>query len=164
MNILTKYYTSTLDAVSHRVLKVFGIGVKTADLVAPFGDDSCPLDNIGDAIYMETSNDDQPIIVGFINTGLLAGAGEKRLFSLKSDGSVSFYTWLKNDGTYEIGGNEKHMVRYEDLNAGLQAQVTKMQGQLTLIAAGIATAGGSYTPGDISLDISGSKIDEIKTL
>ena len=36
--------------------------------------------------------------------------------------------------------------------------------QLNLISSGIATAGGSYVVGDVSINISQAKINEIKTL
>jgi hypothetical protein len=165
---LAKFFSATIDSTSHRILKVFGmVGTGNADQVAPFGDDSCPVQGM-DAIYMDTANDDLPVIVGFINTNQMAAPGEKRFFSMKQneDGSYSeaFYTWMKADGTYEIGGNVDNSVRYAALNAALQTQIAKMELQLTEIAAGIATAGGSYTPGDITLDISAAKINEIKTL
>lgn len=170
---LTKYFSSIIDSTGHRIVKVLSgfLGAATADQVAPFGDDSCPVNGM-DAIYAETESDELRVVIGYINLTQLAAEGEKRLFSLKKviaeDGSVSyeqaFYTWHKNDGTYEMGGNVDNAVRYAALNIGLQAQIIKMEGQLTLIATAIAVAGGSYTPGDISLDISGAKIDEIKTL
>jgi hypothetical protein len=161
----SKYFSSVLDSFGHRLLKVSGYGTATADQVAPFGDDSCPVQGM-DAIYCETDTDEQPLIMGYVNTNCLAGEGEKRFFSIKKneDGSYSqaFYTWMKADGTYEIGGNTDNLIRYTALNEALQAQITKMEVQLGLIAAGIATAGGSYTPGDISLDISTAKIAEVK--
>lgn len=163
----SKYFSNGLDSVGHREVKASAYGTVTADQMAPFGDDSCPVQGM-DAIYCETDTDEQPIILGYVNTNCLAGEGEKRFFSIKKneDGSYSqaFYTWMKADSTYEIGGNNDNLIRYAALNTALQAQITKMEAQLTLIAAGITTAGGSYTPGDISLDITASKIDEIKCL
>jgi len=165
---LAKFFSASIDSTTHRILKVFGmVGTGNADQVAPFGDDSCPVQGM-DAIYMDTANDELPVIVGFINTNQMAGPGEKRFFSIKQneDGSYSeaFYTWMKSDGTYEIGGDTDNAVRYTALNTALQEQITKMQAQLAEIAAAIAEAGGSYTPGDITLDISAAKIIEIKTL
>lgn len=169
MITLGKFFDSTLNSIGQRLVKMFGsIGTATAEQVGPFGDDSVPLKGM-DVIYAETESDEQPVIIGCLNTHLLAAPGEKRMFAMKlnPDGktySQVFYTWMKTDGTYEIGGSADNAVRYAALNAGLQAQITKMQGQLIAIAAGITTAGGSYTPGDISLDITAAKINEIKTL
>lgn len=169
---LSKYFSNIIDETGHRILKCLGMyGANTADNVAPFGDDSVPVQGM-DAIYADTASDELPVIIGYININCVAGEGEKRLFSLKKiialDGTISyveaFYTWHKNDGTYEIGGNVDNAVRYEKLNEALQQHITKLETQLTEIAAGIATGGGSYTPGDISLDISQAKINEIKTL
>jgi len=169
MITLGKFFSSTLNTIGQRLVKTFTLyGTATAEQVAPFGDDSVPLKGM-DVIYAETESDEQPVIMGCLNLNLMAAPGEKRMFAMKlnEDGktySQVFYTWMKADGTFEIGGNVDNAVRYEALNAGLQAQIAKMQIQLALIATGITTAGGSYTPGDISLDISAAKIDEIKTL
>lgn len=169
MITLGKFFDSTLNSIRQRLVKgFFSIGTATAEQIGPFGDDSVPLKGM-DVIYAETESDEQPVIMGCLNMNLLAQPGEKRMFAMKlnPDGktySQVFYTWMKADGTYEIGGAIDNAVRYAALNAGLQAQIVKMQGQLTAIAAGIATAGGVYTPGDISLNITAAKIDEIKTL
>lgn len=164
----SKFHSATFDEAKHRILKIFQFGTKTADECMSFGDDSVPPQG-WDAIYCETSNDDAPVILGYINTNQLAQAGEKRFYSIHTDPitgatSQAFYTWMKNDGTYEIGGAVDNLLRYDKLNIALQAHISKLQTQLTLIATGIATGGGSYTPGDISLDISSAKIDEIKCL
>lgn len=169
MITLGKFFSSTLNTIGQRLVKSFIMnGTATAEQVAPFGDDSVPLRGM-DVIYAETESDEQPVIIGCMNLNLMAGPGEKRMFAMKlnDDGktySEVFYTWMKADGTFEIGGDIDNAVRYAKLNEGLQAQITKMQTQLGLIAAAIAVAGGSYTPGDITLDISGAKINEIKTL
>lgn len=163
----SKYFSNVLDSLGHRTVKVSGYGTVTADVAAPFGDDSCPPQG-WDAIYSETDTDEQPVIVGYVNTNCMAGEGEKRMFSMRlnEDGTYTqmFYTWMKANGTYEIGGTNDNLTRYAALNTALQAQISKMQGQLTLIAAGIATGGGSYVPGDITLDITTAKINEIKCL
>lgn len=169
MITLGKFFSSTLNTIGQRLVKgFFSIGTATAHQIAPFGDDSVPIIGM-DVIYAETESDEQPVIIGCLNLNLMAGPGEKRMFSskLNPDGetySQVFYTWMKSDGTFEIGGAVDNAVRYAKLNEGLQAQINKMQTQLSLIAAAIAAAGGSYTPGDITMDISAAKINEIKTL
>ncbi len=124
------------------------------------------------AIYAETASDELPIIIGYINTHAMAAEGEKRLFSLKKvtaeDGKISyqesFYTWHKNDGTYELGGNVDNAVRYAKLNAALQSEVNKINAELTKIQTAIGSVGGTYTRLPVSVDITQAKINEIKTL
>jgi hypothetical protein len=144
-----------------RILKVVQFGVKTADVVSPFGDDSVPLKDMT-AIYANTSEVGDNIILGYINNNQLAAIGEKRIFSLKPDSSLSFAVHLKNDGTCEIGGDEDFAVRFNALNTALQNEVALVNAELTKIAAGIATAGGSYIPAPITLDLNLSRVDNVK--
>lgn len=145
-----------------RILKVEQYDVKTADQVSSFGDDSSPLPNMT-AIYAKTSNISDNIIIGYINTNQISEMGEKRLFSLRNNGELSFSLHLKNDGTCEIGGDADFMVRYNALNTQLQSQVTSINAELVKIQTGIIAAGGTYTPQNISLDLSSAKIENIKT-
>ena len=146
-----------------RILKLFQFGAKTAKVAAPFGDDSNPVKDMT-AIFAETSISGEPYVIGYVNTGMLAEVGEKRIFSLKESGSLSTYIWLKNDETMEIGGNADNAVRFTPLKAGIDAKDALIQEELVKIAAGITTAGGSYTPGNITTDIDGAKITKIKTM
>lgn len=154
---------STSIEAKKRILKVLQFGVKTADEIAPYGDDSNPLKDMT-AVYIETSEAGEPVIIGYLNTEQLADIGEKRIYSQKANGEISFYIHLKNDGTIEFGGNADNLVRYTPLNSGLQAQVIKINAELVKIASGITAAGGSYVPVPISLNISGSKINEAKSI
>ncbi|MFN0254517.1 hypothetical protein [Pedobacter ureilyticus] len=138
-------------------------GAKTADESAPFGDDSSPLSNMI-AVYADTGEIGEPVIIGYLNEMQLAKPGEKRLYSLKSDGSLSFYAWLHNDGTMELGGKVDNLVRYIPLSTGLAKHNTELSAELAKISLAIGSLGGSYTPGAVTMDVSGSKINEIKTL
>lgn len=130
--------------------------------VGPFGIDSAPLKNqIG--IYAETSKNGRPVIIGYINENQKAGTGEIRLFSKDSNGEEQTFLWLKNDGTIQIAGNTDNAVRYSPLNAGLQSLKNEINVELTKIQVAITGLGGAYTKVDTSVDISGSKIDEVKT-
>lgn len=145
-----------------RFLKIQEYGVKTADVVADFGDDSAPLKDMI-AIYSKTAIAGEEIVIGYINANQIAQPGEKRIFSLMPDGSLSFDIYLRNNGTCEIGGNVDNAVRYLAMNAALQQQVLKINAELTAIAAGIASAGGVYVPTLITLDMTAAKIVEVKT-
>lgn len=147
-----------------RSLKVVQYGAKTAEVVSDFGDDSAPLKDMI-AIYGPTGESGEAVILGYLNKNQIAQPGEKRIFSLKPDKSLSFALHLKNDGTCEFGGNTDNAVRYTALNTALQAEKDLINTELTKIAAAInALAPGSYTPTPITLNLIQAKIDEIKTL
>lgn len=146
-----------------RILKIFQYGIKTADECAPFGDDSSPLEGMT-AIFADTGEIGEPVIIGYMNEKQLAEPGEKRIYSLKATGEISFYAWLKNNGTMELGGTADNLVRYAPLNAGLSSHNTQVVAELNKIAVAIGALGGSYVPGLVGMNVSDSKIIEIKTL
>lgn len=169
---LSKYFSNLIDTKGRRILKVLGLyGPATADHCAPFGDDSCPVKGM-DALYATTGSDELPVVIGYINFNQMAKEGEKRLFSLKKidnpDGSVtyveSFYTYFKNDGTLELGGAVDNVVRYSPLNAALSGQTNDINAELVKIQAALTSLGVTYARAPINLDITGAKIEEIKTL
>lgn len=165
---MTNFVTVISNAIENRFrrIKVRRYGnddLQTPTQSAPFGIDSAPYDGMK-AIYAETNKKGKPVIIGYINRNLLAANGETRFFSLDSDGQLSQYIWLKADGTMELGGSSDNSVRYSPLNSGLQDLVTKINAELTKIQTGIAGVGGSYPKVDVSIDVTESKIDEIKTL
>lgn len=144
-----------------RILKLFQFGAKTAKVAAPFGDDSNPLKDMT-AILAETSENGEPVVLGYINKNQLAKEGEKRIFSLKSDGSLSSFIWLKNDETIEIGGNADNAVRFTALKTAIDTKDSLIQTELAKIATGITSAGGAYTPGQITTKLDPAKINTIK--
>jgi hypothetical protein len=156
---------STFIQDSYRMVKVVRFGkddVQEVSECSPFGVDANPIANMG-AVYAETIDDSEPVIVGYINKEQLASPGEIRLFSTDSDGNLKTYLWLKANGDTLLGGDADNAVRYSKLNEGLTTFTNFLNEQLVLISTGIATGGGSYTPGTASIDISQSKIEEIKT-
>lgn len=146
-----------------RILKVMQYGAKTADECGPFGDDSSPLKDMV-AVYAQTEEIGDPIIIGYINEKQLAQPGEKRFYSLKADGSLATSIWLKNNGTIELAGNMHNLVRFTPLNAGLQATTSQINAELIKIATAITALGGAYIPLSITNDITASKINEIKSI
>lgn len=67
-----------------------------------------------------------------------------------------------NGHTTEIEGNSHNLVKHTPLDTALQNFKTALQVELGLIATGISAGGGSYTPGTLTIDISGAKVDEVK--
>lgn len=157
---------STAIVKAQRIVKVLRYGtndIQTASAVAPYGVDSNPISGMI-AVYAPTVDIAKKVIIGYINKNALADVGEYRTFATDADGNVQFYTWLKKDGTYEIGGAADNAVRYSKLNDGLQSAAGDINTELGKIAAAISSLGGTYTLTPLNLDISASKINEVKTL
>ena len=154
-----------LNAV-RRLLKIQQFGTKTATQVSSFGDDSCPLNDMI-AIYANTSNISDNIIIGYINANQIAEIGEKRLFSLKSDGSLSFAIHLKNDGTCEVGGNDNFMVRFNELKDGYDDLKSKVNEIVQAYNTHSHGGNGSLPPANqltqTNASIDNAKIEHIKT-
>ena len=160
-----KTISTSFNNLKNRIVKFTGLGnndVKTAKEANAYGFDSNPVKGMI-AIYADTLTKGNKVIVGYLNVNQLADVGECRLFSTDSDGNLKIDLWLKNDGTIEIGGSADNVVRYSPLNTGLQNLVTALQAELVKIAAGVAGGGGSYTPGTLSVDITSSKVNQLKT-
>ncbi len=156
--------TAIIKTYRQITAKVFGNTPRTTYECMPYGMDANPIAGMN-AIYAPTTVNGLPVIIGYLNISQLADVGENRTYSTDANGVVKFYIWQKNDGTCEVGGNVDNLVRYAKLNLALQNDiVTFINTQLPLIAAGISTGGGSYTPGIMSIDITAAKINEIKTL
>jgi len=162
MITFSKIKSATLES-GKRILKVLQFGIKTADEVSSYGDDANPLKGMT-AVYSSTSEAGEQIIIGYINTNQVSKEGEKRIYSQKNDGSISFYIYLKNDGTMEFGGNTDNLVRYSPLDSSLQGQAADINTELGKIAAAIAGVGGTYTVAPIIIDNSAAKIEEAESL
>lgn len=170
---LVKIYSTTIDALKRRVPKFLRYGlrdVQTAQVVAPWGVDSHPIKN-SIAAFSETSDKGSPVILGYINVSKKAepgtednaAIGELRLYSTDSNGVQKIYIWLKNDGTIELGGSTRNVVKYQELDAGLQQMATDINVELTKIAAVLnSLVPGSYTPLPIVPEISSSKSNNVK--
>lgn len=144
-----------------RVLKVIQYGTKTADECSPFGDDSSPLENMT-AVFANTGESGEPVIIGYINENQLAEPGEKRLYSCKENGDISSYIWLKKDETIEIGGNQHNITRFTPLETGLHQQDTAINTELAKISGLLSGIGLVYVPTAITTNISQAKADDIK--
>ena len=159
-------FKSAAKTAGYLVAKVLGYGNTplTADQASPFGIDSNPVQNMV-AVYAETENVGDPVIIGYLIQNALTNPGETRLFSLNPvTGALSTYAWLRADGTMSLGGETNNLVRFAPLQSGINAKDELIQGELIKIAAAIAALGGAYEPGTIETNISGSEITQIKCI
>jgi hypothetical protein len=154
------FKSSAIEA-GKRVLKVIQFGAKTAKESAPFGYDGNPIADMT-AIYGNTSNNSDTVIIGYINKNQIAGVGETRLYSLDGDGAVKSFVWMKSNGVLELNGNTYSGVRFEPLDSGLQNQTNLINIELGKIAASIASLGGVYTTAPITTNIATSKSETVK--
>lgn len=172
-----KIISSELGDLSMRVLKHLGLGLndlQTSDESAPFGIDSNPPKDMI-AVYGKTQIHGETVIIGYLNKNQLAEIGELRTYSVDEDGNLSFYTWLKNDGTMELGGDSKNLTRFQELKEGFDTLKEDLNNHIQ----NWNTFANAYTPGSSSsvgtpptatasdpstASIDDAKIDEIKTL
>lgn len=160
MITFSKFFESILDG-GKRILKVNQYGPKTADESSPFGIDSNPIKGMT-AIYADTSNSSESVVLGVINESQLADNGELRLYSMDSNKVVKSFIWIKKDGTIEFNGNTYSSVRFEPLKTGLNNQNTLINTELSKIASAIGLLGGVYVPSNILTNIDSAKNDTVK--
>lgn len=161
MNIsLSKFKSFTVEG-GKRILKVFQFGAKTAKECYPFGFDSVPLENYT-AIFAETTNRDEAVIIGYINKNQLAELGESRVYSVGTNGEVKAFMWAKANGDIWLNGSQYTAVRYSNLNDALQNQKTLINAELIKIQTAIVALGGTYSMTDISIDVSSSESATVK--
>ena len=176
MNSISKVISTQEDSEIRRLVKVLGLGsddVQEVLQVAPYGDDSNPIKDMI-AVYSQTNDSGESVIIGYVNKNQIADVGEKRIFSTDADGNVVMALHLKNDGTAEFGGNADNLVRYiqtaasiNELKSDLNSLKNVFSAWVTVPSDGGAAlklALAAYFATPIAQDISGAKIDEIKTL
>jgi hypothetical protein len=174
-----------------RAIKIVRFGqvdTQTSFLVSSFGDES--LVPVGyKALHMPTGERGNSVIIGYLNPVVLDGlnVGEKRVFSTNEAGdTLSIDIIMRNDGTMEVGGDTDFMVRYSELETAynqlkddhdaLVQAFNDFKGEVQDFASqyipggpaiqGLPAAFVTVTPDaqDSTGDISGAKIDEIKTI
>lgn len=154
----------SFDSVKRRVLKFLGRGrndTQEHKEAMPFGYDAGARQ--GQRAICVQTGDGKRYVLGYLCPGHKADVGEVRIYSTDADGAEQTYLWLKNDGTIELAGDQDNPVAYTDLDNAVQQFVGALQAELGLIQAGIAAAGGSYSPSTLQFDISNAKINELKT-
>jgi hypothetical protein len=174
---------STAIESGKRIIKVNGFGrvdTRTASEAMPYGIDSNPIAAM-EAVYSDTSNNGQRIVIGYINTQQLSEVGEMRLFATDANGAEKTRVWLHADGTIELGGagdagsNTNHAAQFE----GLQTAFNKLRSDHNALVSAFnshmhATAGtgspsvptpipGSIPASPSAADITPAKLTNIKT-
>lgn len=138
MNTTSVVKESTVEDDNTRSLKVLEIGAKTAGVISDFGEDSVPVKDMI-ALYSKTSESGDSFVVGYLNKNQISKPGEKRIFSLKEDGSESFTIHLKTNGTCEIGKDPQDFaVRYNQLELGFNKLVTEVNALVSVVNANAA--------------------------
>lgn len=146
---------------SKLIIKVLQFGVKTAKQASPFGIDSNPLDNYT-AIYSETSNAGEAVILGYINKNYITEQGEIRIYSLGDGGAVMAYVYAKKDGTLELNGNAFSSVRFQNLKIAIDSNDALINAELAKIAIAIGELGGSYIVSNVSTDLLNTESTTVK--
>lgn len=160
MITFSKYKSATIEKTK-RIVKVLQFGAKTAKECAPFGIDSQAIENLT-AIYAETTNAGESVVIGYINENALAKEGEMRLFSTDKDGTLKSYLWLKNNGNIELNGNQYTAVRFQELQTALNNQLQLINAELAKISLAGASVGMIYTPTPIQLNLALSESKSVK--
>jgi len=170
---LVKVNSTSLDDLKRRVVKFLRLGksdVQTSIEAMPFGVDSNPPKDMI-ALYIKTGENGKTVIAGYLNKDLKAEPGEFRTFATDENGNEKFYTWMKKDGTIEIGGDADNAVKYSKLEQAFNQLKQDFNALVTAFNAHQHTAppGGGATTGaqaaqTSSADISPAKNDKIKTI
>lgn len=166
---------STLLDAGIRTVKslVYGSNGRNTQLEAmPFGTDAVPIENYR-AIVVQSQTREKRFVLGYVNKSQEASPGDHRIYSLTSEGLLATSIWLKSDGTIEVGGDTDFMVRYSVLEAAFNELRSDFNSLVSTYNshthAGVSPGGGTTAPttssgSSSSADISGAKIDEIKTI
>ncbi len=162
--ISTSKYKSAVIEFGKRILKVDQFGTKTAKEVYPFGFDSLPYTENLTAIYLETSNKDEAVIVGYINADRLEelAPGESRIYSLGSSGELRAYAFARASGVLELNGEQFSAVRFQNLKSATDASDNLINAELVKIQTAITALGGTYVAGTISTDLTNSESPTVK--
>lgn len=161
MITFSKMKSSTIEQ-GKRILKVLQFGAKTAKESYPFGFDSSAPENMT-AIYAETTNKGEAVIIGYINKNQLAELGGSRMYSIDASGQVKAYIYARPSGILELNGSEYSAVRYENLLSALNSQNSLINAEFAKIATGLnAIVPGSYVVSPVTINLNSSKSPTVK--
>lgn len=165
MIALAKTISTKVVTQGKRLVKLLRFGlddVQEAEQATPHGIDSNPAKELI-AVYLKTSQNGKPVVVGFLTKECLAALGELRCFSTDENGALKAYAWFKNDGTIEFNGSADNLVRFNALNTGLQSHNAQVVVELTKIFAAFnALVPGLYLQGPVQTNINPAKVNDLK--
>ena len=157
---------SRVKSAAAEFIKVLRYGkndVVTANQTGPAGIDSKPVPGRV-AVYAQSTTKNESVILGYINDSSETNPGEIRIFGTDDSGVEVFYLHIKNNGTAEFNGSADNLVRFAPLNTNFAGLVDDINAETLKIFNFInALAPGGYPRLPIVRDVSGAKIDEIKT-
>jgi hypothetical protein len=144
--IVSRYITTTTSE-GKRLNTVVCFGTDNTDPrqgynVAPFGFDSVGTQNL-QAVYADTANNRYPIILGWLNTSVVAQEGESRMYSTDSNGGVVGYVYLKNNGELNLLGDSNWAVKYTEL----ASQFNELKGKFNDLVSKWNAFCTDYVPG-----------------
>ena len=150
---------SRIKKATAEFIKIIRFGnndILTANPVNNANVDSTPIDT-GVAIFAETSNNSEPIILGYINENNTADKGEITIYSQNSSGARMIELKIKNNGTIELGGNVDNIMKYGIFNSIIQTFINQINTQLVTACALIP-----YTWVPVTADFSTAKVNNVK--
>lgn len=157
-------YNDSFIEKGRRLIKAFVRSqrdVQTSYQVAPWGDDSKPVKNARVCHAATTAED--TVILGVLNTDQKAATGERRIFATDEEGNTVVDIWLKNDGTIEMAGNGDNLVKFIPLSQAISAYNSALNAELVKIQTAIAGLGGAYAYQALTVDLTGARVDNLKT-
>ena len=154
-----------------KILRYGEKDVQTSDQYLPFGIDSKPIKEML-AAQARTGNSEDTVIFGYLVESAETEEGEIRLYSTDAEGAAQFYIKLLKTGTCEFGGDSDNLVRFSALETAynqLKQDFDDFISQTYNLHAHPTAAVGAPSPPTLAGtsstgDISGAKIEEIKTL
>lgn len=161
MITLTKVRDSFVEKGRMIIKSLSMMGATTAKQVTPFGIDSNPLNNLT-AIYADTTNVGEALILGYINKDYITEQGEIRIYSVGADLAVKAYVHAKKDGILELNGDDFSSIRYENFKTKIDLLQQDINAQLGLISTSILGVGGVYTPANLNVDFTNAKSETVK--
>jgi len=136
-------------------------GASTAKQVTPFGIDSNPLGN-WTAIYADTTNAGEAVILGYINKDYITEQGEIRIYSIGDDQAVKAYAYARKDGVLELNGSAYSAVRFQNMKTAIDTSDGLINAELAKISIAIGLLGGSYIATNISTNLTSSESATVK--
>lgn len=119
----------------------------------PYGVDSAPVREMV-AVYANTADMGNSVIVGYVYKDAVAEVGSIRLYSENG------YVHLRANGNLELLGTADNAMRFTAFNTTIQNYLIALNAAIT---TGVASAGGGYTAPPAP-NFTSAKINEIKTL